>query len=115
MTTTAHTASWYADTANPAPERPRLEGSVETDVCIVGAGFSGLSSGLHLAERGYRVVVLEAARVGWGASGRNGGQIVNGYSRDIDTIERTYGSAAAEAIGRMAFEGGDIIRKRIDQ
>jgi gamma-glutamylputrescine oxidase len=82
-------------------------------VCIVGAGFTGISAGLELAERGYKVVVLEAARVGWGASGRNGGQIVNGYSRELDVIERRYGAPAAVALGRMALEGGHIIRERV--
>ncbi len=82
-------ASYYAASANKAPARPRLQEAVETDVCIIGAGYTGLSTALSLLEQGYRVVVLEAAGVGFGASGRNGGQIVNSYSRDIDTIERT--------------------------
>ncbi|MGM0639291.1 MAG: NAD(P)/FAD-dependent oxidoreductase, partial [Pseudomonadota bacterium] len=71
-----HVASWYAATANPSPERPALEGEIECDVCVVGAGFTGISAALHLAERGLSVVVLEGARVGFGASGRNGGQMV---------------------------------------
>jgi gamma-glutamylputrescine oxidase len=108
-----HAPSYYAATANPAPPRPRLEGETEADVCIIGAGFTGISAGLELAERGYKVVVLEGARVGWGASGRNGGQIVNGYSRDLDVIERRYGGKAAEALGGMALEGGQIIRDRV--
>ena len=54
--------SYYAASANPAPERPALEGVVDTDVCIVGAGYSGLSTGLHLAESGYKVVGVEGAR-----------------------------------------------------
>lgn len=105
-----HAESWYAATAHPAPTRPALAGEEDADVCVVGAGFSGLSTAVHLAERGYRVVVLEAARVGWGASGRNGGQLINGYSRDLDTIRRRYGDEAARALGGMAFEGAGIIR-----
>src|SRR5699024_2368223 len=93
--------------------RPVLTGRASTQVCIIGAGFSGLATALELAERGYHVVVLEAARIGWGASGRNGGQIVNGYSRDIDVIAKRYGDSAARALGAMAFEGGDIIRARV--
>jgi gamma-glutamylputrescine oxidase len=108
-----HAPSYYAATANAAPERPHLEGDVTTDVCIVGAGFTGISAGLELAERGFKVVVLEGAKIGWGASGRNGGQIVNGYSRELDVIERRYGKKAAEGLGRMALEGGDIIRERV--
>lgn len=113
--TTPHTSSYYADTRNDVRDRPPLEGAVTADVCIVGAGFSGISSALHLAEAGFKVVVLEAARMGYGASGRNGGQLVNSYSRDIDVIERNYGMDTAKALGDMAFEGGDIIRQRIEQ
>ncbi|AMD01626.1 NAD(P)/FAD-dependent oxidoreductase [Halomonas chromatireducens] len=110
-----HVASYYAATANPSPARPTLAGDIECDVCVVGAGFTGISAALHLAEQGVQVVVLEAARVGFGASGRNGGQIVNSYSRDMDVIEAKYGSETARALGDMAFEGNRIIRKRIAQ
>ncbi|MEQ4538337.1 MAG: FAD-binding oxidoreductase [Billgrantia sp.] len=110
-----HVASYYAATANPSPERPALEGDIECEVCVVGAGFTGISSALHLAEQGHDVVVLEAARVGFGASGRNGGQIVNSYSRDMDVIEAKYGTETARALGDMAFEGNRIIRERIRQ
>ena len=108
-----HAPSYYAASALPQPARPPLHGRVEADVCIVGAGYTGLSSALHLAEAGFRVVVLEAAKVGWGASGRNGGQIVHSYSRDIDVIERNHGKAVAEAMGSMAFEGARVIRERV--
>ena len=110
-----HVASYYTATANPSPERPALEGDIECEVCVVGAGFTGISSALHLAEQGHDVVVLEAARVGFGASGRNGGQIVNSYSRDMDVIEAKYGTETARALGDMAFEGNRIIRERIRQ
>ncbi|SQC90826.1 Gamma-glutamylputrescine oxidoreductase [Cedecea neteri] len=80
---------------------------------MVGGGYTGLSSALHLAEMGYDVVLLESARIGFGASGRNGGQLVNSYSRDIDVIERRYGPEAAKMLGGMMFEGGEIIRERI--
>ena len=113
MPHTPYPDSWYAASANPAPERPALSESVETDVCIIGAGYTGLSAALFLLEQGFRVVVLEAAKVGFGASGRNGGQIVNSYSRDIDTVERSTTPDAARLIGAMAFEGGRIIRERV--
>ena len=109
----AHAPSCYAATAGALPERAPLRGAVAADVCVVGAGYTGLSTALHLAEAGFRVVVLEAARVGWGASGRNGGQIVHSYSRDIDVIEQRHGVALANALGGMAFEGGAIIRERV--
>lgn len=105
--------SYYAATANAAPPRPALNGAVEADVCVVGAGFSGLSAALHLAEQGYRTILIEGAKVGWGASGRNGGQIVNGYSRDLDVISARFGKDAGRALGAMALEGGNIIRERI--
>lgn len=107
------TRSFYAATGLTVRDRPALEGRIDADVCVVGAGYTGLSSALHLAEAGYRVVVLEAARVGWGASGRNGGQLVHSYSRDIDVIERRYGAGQAAALGAMAFEGARIIRERV--
>ncbi|MBV4368524.1 NAD(P)/FAD-dependent oxidoreductase [Erwinia phyllosphaerae] len=110
---TEHTQSYYAASANHYQPYPALEGALSCDVCIIGAGYTGLSSALHLAENGYKVVVLEAARVGFGASGRNGGQVVNSYSRDVDVIEKSYGRDAARMLGSMMFEGGDIIRERI--
>ncbi len=113
MTHTPYPDSYSAHSANPTPERPVLVGEVETDVCVVGAGYTGLSTALFLLEHGFKVTVLEAAKVGFGASGRNGGQIVNSYSRDIDVIERTVGAKQAQLLGDMAFEGARIIRERI--
>lgn len=115
MTNTAYPQSYYATSATPAPTRDALQDQVETDVCVIGAGFTGLSCALSLVEQGFRVRVLEAAKVGFGASGRNGGQIVNSYSRDLDTIERSVSPRHAELLGKMAFEGGRIIRQRVAQ
>ncbi len=95
--------------------RSPLQGDVQAEVCIVGAGYTGLAAALHLAEAGRRVVVLEAARVGWGASGRNGGQIVHSYSRDLDVIERRHGTATAQALGAMAFEGAQVLRGFVER
>ncbi|MBU1332021.1 MAG: FAD-binding oxidoreductase [Gammaproteobacteria bacterium] len=113
MAHTAYPHSYYAASANPVPERPPLAGEVETDVCIIGAGYTGLSTAISLLENGFKVTLVEAAKVGFGASGRNGGQIVNSYSRDIDVIERSVGAQQAKLLGDMAFEGGRIIRERI--
>lgn len=113
MSHTPYPSSYYAASANSARIRESLNGDIETDVCVIGAGYTGLSTALFLLEHGFRVVVLEAAKVGFGASGRNGGQIVNSYSRDLDSVERSAGSDEAKLIGAMAFEGGEIIRERI--
>lgn len=108
-----HVASYYAASRHRGQDYPSLEEVLDCDVCIIGAGYTGLSSALFLSEAGFKVVVLEAAQVGFGASGRNGGQLVNSYSRDIDVIEQRYGADTAALLGSMMFEGGDIIRQRI--
>ncbi|TBU99083.1 NAD(P)/FAD-dependent oxidoreductase [Phytopseudomonas dryadis] len=110
---TQHVDSYYAASRNPRVDYPVLAEAVECDVCVIGAGYTGLSTALFLLENGFSVTVLEAARVGFGASGRNGGQIVNSYSRDIDVIERQVGARQAQLLGEMAFEGGRIIRERV--
>ncbi len=109
----AYPASYYAASAQAAPQRPALSGDEESDVCIVGGGYSGLSAGLDLAEKGYKVTLLEAAKIGWGASGRNGGQIVNGLNAGLDRIEARYGRDVANFVGTLVQEGGRIIRERV--
>ena len=113
QTSDDHVRSYYAASMLPQDIRPTLQGTVEADVCIVGAGYTGLNTGIALARRGLRVVVLEAARVGWGASGRNGGQIVHSYSRDIDVIAASHGAEVAKALGAMAFEGAAVLRRNV--
>jgi len=108
-----HTTSWYAASANDKSVRPTLEGEMHADVCVIGAGFTGMSAALELAEKGFSVIVLEGTRIGFGASGRNGGQIVNGYSRDLETIAGRYGHEKAVSLGEMSLEGGQIIRERV--
>ena len=115
MSHTPYPPSYYAASANPAPARPVLQGAHETDVCVIGAGYTGMSTALFLLEQGLRVTVLEAAKVGFGASGRNGGQIVNSYSRDLDVVERQVGAQQAQLLGAMAFEGGRIIRELVQR
>lgn len=110
---TEHVNSYYAATANRKDARPPLSGAITADICVIGGGFTGVNAALELAERGIRAVVLEAAKIGFGASGRNGGQIVNGYSRDLDAISKRYGETAGREIGGMARAGGDIIRERV--
>lgn len=110
-----HVESWYAATARPAPEYPELSESLEADVCIVGAGYTGLHTAIELAQRGFSVVVLEGKRVGWGASGRNGGQICTGYSCGMEKIERWMGREDARRLFDMAEESKAILRERVER
>ncbi len=96
--------SLYADTARPPPETPPLDGDRHVSVAVVGGGFTGLSAALHLAERGTDVAVLEAHQPGWGASGRNGGQVNPGLKHDPDQVIRDFGSDLG---GRMVTLSGN--------
>ncbi|MGX5665205.1 NAD(P)/FAD-dependent oxidoreductase [Rhizobium daejeonense] len=112
-TNPGHAPSWYAHSANDKRVRESLKGEHTADVCVIGAGFTGISAALQLAENGFKVIVVEGERIGFGASGRNGGQIVNGYSRDLEVIARRYGPDKAAKLGAMSLEGGNIIRERV--
>lgn len=107
-----HVKTWYAATAHAAPERPTLTGDQTADVCIIGGGFSGLATALTLAERGLDVILLEANRIGWGASGRNGGQILAGWSGEGEMI-RQLGPRAEEFLWRTRYRGHEIIESWI--
>ena len=102
--------SYYAATADPAPPRPALAGEVRADVAVIGAGYTGLSAALHLAEAGRRVVVVEAHRAGFGASGRNGGQIGSGQRLDVAAMEAAFGTAAAHRLWDMAEDAKALTR-----
>ena len=106
-----HTTSYYAASANQSPERESLNDSIDVDVCIVGGGFSGLSAALHLAAQGRHVTLLEGARIGWGASGRNGGQLIHGLNASLDTVGKRYGQETADFIGTLVQEGAGVIRQ----
>ncbi|MEM1433129.1 MAG: FAD-binding oxidoreductase [Pseudomonadota bacterium] len=110
-----HDRTYYAATANRKTARAPLLGKETADVCIVGGGFTGLSTAIALAEQGQRVCVLEAASVGYGASGRNGGQVVNGLNAGLDKIQRQFGDEAADFVGRHLTTGAEIIRDRIER
>jgi gamma-glutamylputrescine oxidase len=108
-------ASYYAATATPFARRPMLKGRVEADICVVGAGYTGLSAALHLAQSGFRVVVLEAHRVGFGASGRNGGQVGSGQRLEQDQLEAMVGRTRARALWDMGEEAKALVRHLIDR
>ena len=92
----------YRDTAEPAAATPPLDGDIRADVAVVGGGFTGLSTALHLAEQGAQVVLLEAEEPGWGASGRNGGQVNPGLKHDPDTVERDFGQDLGRRMNALA-------------
>jgi glycine/D-amino acid oxidase-like deaminating enzyme len=105
----------YRDTAGPAAPTPPLEGDVRADVAVVGGGFTGLSAALHLAERGARVVVLEAQEPGWGASGRNGGQINAGLKHDPDEVERDFGAELGGRMNALCGAAPDVVFSLIER
>ncbi|SPJ30586.1 NAD(P)/FAD-dependent oxidoreductase [Falsiruegeria mediterranea] len=104
--------SYYAANAqaNEAEARPAAKGDLRCDVCVVGGGFTGLSSALHLAQRGYDVILLEAQRVGFGASGRNGGQVGQGQRVEQDELEDMVGHDRAQALWQIARQSVDLVR-----
>jgi len=109
----AQVGSYYAVSAQAAPARPALEGAVECDVCVVGAGIAGCSSALHLAQSGMSVVLLEQHRVSWGASGRSGGQALVGIASGQAKLERLIGQADARAVWQVSVEALTLMRELI--
>lgn len=114
LETTEHTKSYYAATTNVRTDYPRLEGEQSCDIAVVGAGFTGVSTALALSERGYDVAIVEANRVGWGASGRNGGQLIDGMV-DSEKIEKRLGKKAADLAYQMGVDCRDIVVANIQK
>lgn len=108
--------SWYSAITPMHELRPLLAGDDnQFDICIIGAGYTGLSSALHLAKRGFKVCIIEANRVGWGASGRNGGQVGSGQRQDQDFLETHYGLENAKALWQLAQEAKQLVRNLIEE
>jgi gamma-glutamylputrescine oxidase len=105
--------SYYDATARPHAAHPPLVGEASADVCVIGAGFTGLSAALELADAGYKVIVLEAVTVGYGASGRNGGQICTGFSVGQDKLAAQLGAEDARRCFAIAEESKKLITDRI--
>ena len=106
-----HTASYYAVTRNDLTTYPALDGDIETDICIIGGGFTGVASALTLAERGHQVTLLEQNRISWGASGRNGGQLIHG----LGGTRYLSKSLSQEVIWELHYRGNDIIKERVEK
>tara|TARA_R110000772_G_scaffold61283_1_gene138121 strand:+ start:112072 stop:113355 length:1284 start_codon:yes stop_codon:yes gene_type:complete len=105
----AHVDSWYAATANQSLSFPPLRGAAAADVCIVGGGYTGLSAAIHLRKRGYSVILLEANRVGWGASGRNGGHVGTGQRAGQEQLEKWVGLEQAQALWQLGLEAVETV------
>ncbi len=104
-------SSYYAQTARPLAPFAALDGHISCDVCVIGGGFMGLSTALHLARDGYDVALLDAQRVGFGASGRNGGQVGQGQRLDQDELEQLVGAEHAKALWHLANQSVDLVRE----
>ena len=111
--TSEHTNSYYAASKNWQTDYSKLEGDHHCDVAIVGGGFTGVSAALRLIEHGYKVAVVEANRISWGASGRNGGQLIDGFVMDLDKFEKKVGKIGAEIAYQMGIESRDVVLERI--
>ncbi len=109
-----HIDSYYAATANKATRYSELNGAQQADICIVGAGFTGIATALTLAERGYKVAVIEANRIGWGASGRNGGQMIRGISGESKILKK-FGAEFEDLLWQLRWRGHEIIHERVEK
>lgn len=108
-----HVDSYYAATAHGDHRRPSLDGSLRADVAVVGGGYTGVSTALHLAERGFDVVLLEGNRLGWGASGRNGGHVGIGQRKGQQELEALLGAAAARELWQLGLEAPRLVLELI--
>lgn len=107
--------SWYYTSAKELHDYPVLEGDIRADVCIVGAGYTGISAALELAQRGYSVVVIESHRVGSGASGRNGGVLGMGQRKDQVELKKWLGNDTARTLWKIACDANQLVRDRVEQ
>ena len=113
MTLQGHIDSYYAASSHGFENHTALNESIQTDICIVGGGYTGLSTALHLAEKGYQVTLLEAEKVGWGASGRNGGHVGVGQRIEQDALEKMVGLEHAKKLWQYGIEAADLVKDLI--
>lgn len=103
----------YFATARPFADKPPLEGDIEADVCIIGGGLAGVSTALELAERGVQACLIEQHRIGFGASGRNGGHVVQGFTCDMSRIEKDLGAEDTHKMWDLGLEAVDMVKSRV--
>ena len=108
-----HTRSYYAATANAMPDCPPLSADLEADVCVIGGGFTGVNSAIELAQRGLSVILLEARRIGWGASGRNGGQLIRGIGHDVSGFARYVGAEGVRYLEQAGIDSVALVGQRV--
>lgn len=111
----SHTGSYYAASAIGLQEFPSFQQSQSCDVCIIGGGYTGLSTALNLAERNYKTVLLEARRIGWGASGRNGGQVGSGLCLSQSSLEEKFGLETAKLFWNLCEQAKSEVQNRISR
>ncbi|MCK9796570.1 FAD-binding oxidoreductase [Pseudomonas sp. MAFF 302030] len=108
-----HARSYYAASARSMADYPALDGDLQADVCVVGGGFTGVNAAIELAERGLSVVLLEGQRIGWGASGRNGGQLIRGIGHDVSGFVRYVGEQGVQYLQRAGIDSVALVAERI--
>ncbi|NWC89025.1 FAD-binding oxidoreductase [Pseudomonas reactans] len=113
MQSTDHARSYYRATANALTERPALGADLTADVCVIGGGFTGVNTAIELAQRGLSVILLEARRIGWGASGRNGGQLIRGIGHDVSGFAKYVGEEGVRYLERAGIDSVALVGERI--
>jgi len=115
MTSSDHAPSWYAASQNQSLNFPPLNGERQADVGIIGGGFTGLNTAIELSQRGFSVCLLEAHKIGWGASGRNGGQLIRGVGHNLEQFQKTIGEQGVKTLKTLGLQAVDIVRERIER
>jgi glycine/D-amino acid oxidase-like deaminating enzyme len=111
--TQEHARSYYAASARATTPYPKLDGDLSVDVCVIGGGFTGVNTAIELAQRGLSVVLIEARRIGWGASGRNGGQLIRGIGHEVEGFARYVGNDGVRYLQRAGIDSVELVRQRI--
>ena len=109
-----HVSSYYAASANQKSHFESLSSDIKTHVCVIGGGFTGLNTAISLAEKNYDVVLIESEKIGWGASGRNGGQLISGFTFS-DYFSKHLSFEEAHQIWKIGAVATDIVRQRVNQ